>query len=438
MEQNAKVNIQNRTIFCKDNLDILEGINSECIDLIYLDPPFNTQKIFTAPIGSTASGASFVDIFKEEDIKDDWLQTIKEDNEKLYNFLSGIKNIDGKKSYNYCYLVYIAIRLIECHRILKDTGSIYLHCDSTMNHYLKIVLDCIFGEKNFRNEVVWDRMAGVKGNAKNQFPKSKDCIFFYSKNLNSLSFKRLYKPLSKNYIEKFYRYKDKEGRVYRKAGGGRPANYRYYLDQSKGVPLTDLWCDINNVQGSSKEHTGYPTQKPLKLLERIIKASSNEKDLVLDPFCGCATTCIAAEKLDRKWVGIDISIKAYELVKERIKKEVNPEQPSFSDDKEVNFQMEAPLRTDDGKDYIPKKWVYVISNVNEKDYYKVGIAKDWRARLNSYQTADSDRAYKIEHKLLTTKFRELEKYIHHKFNARHEWVKADLKEIIKEIDNYEK
>ena len=221
MVKKTKVNIQNRTIFCKDNLDILEGINSECID-IYLDPPFNTKKVFTAPINSHASGASFTDIFKEEDIKDDWLQTIKEDNEKLYNFLSGIKHIDGKKSYNYCYLVYIAIRLIECHRILKDTSSIYLHCDSTMSHYLKILLDCIFGEKNFRNEVVWDRMAGVKGNAKNQFPKSKDCIFFYSKNLNSLSFKGLYKPLSKNYIFIVIKIR-KEGST----GGGRPANYRF-------------------------------------------------------------------------------------------------------------------------------------------------------------------------------------------------------------------
>ncbi len=142
-------NIANRTIFCKDNIDILQGIDSESIDLIYLDPPFNKKKTFTAPIGSSAEGAAFKDIFKQEDVKSEWLQTIQEDKDNIFNLLEAVKNIEGKTSYNFCYLAYMAIRLIECHRVLKETGSLYLHCDSTMSHYLKLLLDCIFGEKEF-------------------------------------------------------------------------------------------------------------------------------------------------------------------------------------------------------------------------------------------------------------------------------------------------
>ena len=137
----SECNVSNRTIFCNDNLDIMRGINSECIDLIYLDPPFNKNKKFTAPIGSSAEGASFKDIFREEDLKDEWLQTIREDSPDLFHYLNGIKGVG--KPYNFAYLVYMAIRLIECHRALKETGSIYLHCDPTMSHYLKTVMDCI-------------------------------------------------------------------------------------------------------------------------------------------------------------------------------------------------------------------------------------------------------------------------------------------------------
>ena len=132
--------IKNRTIFCHDNLEILRGIDSDCVDLIYLDPPFNKKKVFTAPIGSNAEGASFSDIFREEDVKDDWLQDIKEDHYFIHNLLSTVKVIEGRASYNFCYLAYMAIRLIECQRVLKPTGSIYLHCDPTMSHYLKLII----------------------------------------------------------------------------------------------------------------------------------------------------------------------------------------------------------------------------------------------------------------------------------------------------------
>ena len=155
-----QANIKNRTIFCRDNLEVLQGIDSNCIDLIYIDPPFNKKKIFTAPIGSSAEGAEFRDIFREEDIKDEWIETIKQDQENVYSYLAGIKNYSNK--YNYCYLCYMAIRLIEMHRILKSTGSMYLHCDTTMSHYLKLLLDCIFGEQEFRNEIIWNTQFSKK------------------------------------------------------------------------------------------------------------------------------------------------------------------------------------------------------------------------------------------------------------------------------------
>ena len=161
-------NILNRTIFCHDNIDVLSGINTECIDLIYLDPPFNKKKIFSAPIGTTAEGASFKDIFTRQDVKEEWVQSIKEDYFSIHRLLEAVRDIEGRQSYNFCYLCYMAIRLIECHRILKDTGSLYLHCDPTMGHYLKLMLDCIFEEKNFRSEIIWNggSVSGYKSQKK--------------------------------------------------------------------------------------------------------------------------------------------------------------------------------------------------------------------------------------------------------------------------------
>ncbi|MGI9461124.1 MAG: DNA methyltransferase [Alphaproteobacteria bacterium] len=415
-------NLENRIIFCKDNLEILQGINSNCIDLIYLDPPFNKNKTFTAPIGSSAEGASFKDIFTEKDIKEEWVETIKEDNEKLFHFLNGIKNIEGKRSYNFCYLVYMAIRLIEMHRILKDTGSVYYHCDPKMSHYIKITMDCIFGEKNFRNEIIWWYDTG--GMAKSDFSRKHDTIFRYIKS-NKWVFNADTIKTEKNEKQK------QRFELAKKWGG----DSTYRLTDTKKYPHDVI--QIHAINPKAKERTKYPTQKPIALLELIIKVSSNEDDMVLDPFCGCATTCIAAEKLNRKWVGIDVSIKAYELVKERIKKEIKPEQPKFWDDKKINFFTSPPQRTDDGKNYIPKKWVYIISHKRDKKFFKVGIASDWKARLNSYQTADAERSYKIEYKLLTTKYRETEKHIHQKFDSKYEWVNGDLKDIIAEIENFQ-
>ena len=441
MQQNT---INNRSIFGNDNLEIIQGIDSNSIDLIYLDPPFNKKKIFTAPIGSSAEGASFSDIFRKEDVKDEWIQTIKEDQDKLYGFLNGIKNIEGKTSYNYCYLCYMAIRLIEFHRTLKSTGSIYLHCDPTMSHYLKLLLDCIFGEKNFRNEIIWHYEKWTAP-SKNSLQKNHDVIFFYSKEnsrYNVIYHKtdNLKDKYNKGYLigggegSKGLIIYDKENKKAQELANS--GNYIVRYEEQRGKPISDIW-DIPFINPMSKERTGYPTQKPLALLERIIKASSNEGDVVLDPFCGCATTCIAAEKLNRQWIGIDISVKAYDLVRKRLKKEVANPEDLFQHDNIVTYSQSTPQRTDQKQgENIHQKWVYVISNEQYPGEYKVGIAKDWKSRLNSYQTSDPNRNYKLEYKVLTPHFRELEKYIHDTFDNRHEWVQADLKKLIQAIDNY--
>ena len=188
----------------------------------------------------------------------------------------------------------------------------------------------------------------------------------------------------------------------------------------------------------SQEKVGYPTQKPLALLERIIKASSNEGDMVLDPFCGCATTCIAAERSGRQWIGIDVSHKAYDLVKERLDKEVARPDELQGFGEEVHLTAKLPTRTDIGAAVGETKHVYIISHQKWPGEFKVGVAKNVKARLNTYQTSDPDRAYKLEFSHETHLFRETEKHIHDTFENKHEWVTGDMEEIQREIVEFSK
>ena len=398
------------------------------MDLIYLDPPFNKNKTFTAPIGSSAEGASFKDYFREEDVKDERVETIKEDHIELYNFLNGVKSISNSKHYlyNYCYLCYMAIRLIEMRRILKDTGSVYFHCDPTMSHYIKIMMDTIFGEDNFRNEIVW-WYYNIAVTSKKFLGRKHDIIFWYSKDKNCyFDYDNMREPYSEN-------------SNWVKMGGY--SNDPRYSPNKKGKLMQDVW-QIPSINNMAKERTGYPTQKPLTLLERIIKSSSKENDVILDLFCGCATTCIASEKLNRKWIGIDISVKAYDLVRERLTEEVEGKfdfglsQTGNTHGIKVHFSTDSPKRTDRNKEDRLKKYVYVISHPKFEGYYKVGIAKDYKTRLNNYQTSDPDRAYKMEYFYLTPHFRETEKYIHNLFDNKFEWIKGNLKDIVQKIENY--
>ena len=294
------MNFKPNTIWQGDNLAIMCGMNSDCIDLIYLDPPFNSKANYAAPAGSKAAGAEFKDTWSLSDIDIEWVGLIEEDYPNLYVLLTAI----GSKS-DKSYLIYMARRLIEMKRILKPTGSIYLHCDPTMSHYLKLVMDMTFGRNNFRNEIVWHYTGG--GRSKKYFSRKHDSIFFYSKT----------PEYTFNLDEIRVPYKQTSG--YAK-GGIASKSGKHYTPNPVGTPVDDVW-DIPIINPLSKERTGYPTQKPLALLRRIIKASSNEGDVILDPFCGCATTCVAAHELKRQWVGIDVSPVTTRLVKQRIEEQ---------------------------------------------------------------------------------------------------------------------
>ncbi len=322
--------LKNRTIFCHDNLPILRGIDSESIDLIYLDPPFNKGKQFHAPIGTTAEGARFEDIWTPDSIKDEWHNEINDRFPDLYSYLDAVGKI-GSRSAKY-YLIYMAVRLMEMRRILKPTGSLYLHCDPTASHYLKLLMDTIFGHSNLRNEIVWC-YTGPGSPKMRQFNRKHDVIFWYVKG-KEWTFNR-----------SAIRVPHKGGKPHSggfkiKEGGVSIDNPKY---AQQGKILEDWWDGIAIAPRIKKEYQGYPTQKPLKLVERIVKASSNKGDMVLDPFCGCATACIAAEKLERDWVGIDISAKAYELVKDRLQREV----PIDLFRGEPTFRQDIPSRMDD-------------------------------------------------------------------------------------------
>ncbi|MDI9409839.1 MAG: DNA methyltransferase [Candidatus Pacebacteria bacterium] len=339
--------ILNRTVFCRDNIEVLRGMDSNSIDLIYLDPPFNKKRNFHAPIGSQAEGASFKDIWYEEDTKDEWIGLIADQLPVLHDYLQGIEKI-GDASNKY-YLVYMSIRLLELKRILKDTGSIYLHCDETMGHYLKLLMDCIFGDDFFRNEIIW-HYSGWNKRLKHSFESRHDKIYFYGKS-SKQQFNGYFHPLKskEDYVRlrKQKLHTDDDGRefVYSDGGGGK--RVKRYIDEvlATGIATDDLW-EIDKLNNSSKENTKYPTQKPLALLERIIAASSNEGDRILDPFCGCATTLIAAEKLHRQWIGIDISPKAFDLVKLRLGREVGDSQDLLKRQNALIFREDIPERTD--------------------------------------------------------------------------------------------
>ncbi|MCY4171753.1 MAG: DNA methyltransferase [Bacteroidetes bacterium] len=350
----------------------MRGINSQTVDLVYLDPPFNSKVNYAAPIGSAAAGAAFKDTWSLDDLDLEWIREIQFHEPSLYRVINAAMT-DSDKS----YLVYMAIRLLEMRRILKLTGSIYLHCDPTMSHYLKLVMDAIFGRMNFRNEIAWQRDAAGKGGKKKsgQWPRLHDALLLYSMS-DSWMFRQAFTELTHKQ-QKAYRYTEKEsGRLYKSVQLGNYSDIsishmkkeglihksssgklykKYYLDEAKST-VGSIWSDIPGfgVRTSAKERTGYPTQKPLALLSRIIEASTNTGDIVFDPFCGCATTCVAADALGREWIGIDISEKAYELVNIRLREnqgarfyEDGSKQSSILEN--VIHRKDIPQRTDLGK-----------------------------------------------------------------------------------------
>jgi site-specific DNA-methyltransferase (adenine-specific) len=292
------------TLYTNDNLYVLSGMNSESVDLIYLDPPFNTKRMYSAPVGSKAAGASFKDMWTWKDVDVHYLETLADQFPALTKYIASVGAVHSKPMM--AYLTYMSQRIIEMHRVLKETGSLYLHCDPAASHYLKSLLDSVFGKNNFRNEIVWCYRGG--GSPKNDFGRRHDTIFRYAKS-SKLTF-------NGNAVRVPYQ---AEG-INRKDDsmwGRHKGTDKVYKPHPLGK-IPEDWWQIDVLNANDPERTGYPTQKPLTLLRRIVLASSNEGDIVLDPFCGCATTCVAAQQLDRRWIGIDIEKQSVKILIERL------------------------------------------------------------------------------------------------------------------------
>jgi site-specific DNA-methyltransferase (adenine-specific) len=301
-------------LYFGDNLDIMKRMyyqehQKEFIDLIYIDPPFNSKRNYNVLFESVemtdtkAQKEAFADTWSNVSYVDT-LNEIQELDLNLYNFLNALDNINISKS-AISYLTTMSIRILYMYRLLKLTGSFYLHCDPTMSHYLKIVCDLIFGERNFRNEIVWSYRRWT-GSAK-AFMRMHDIILFYAKDKDILEFNVLYTPYTEKSLarKQFYHTRIKGDDIYETS-----------IDE-KGVKENDVW-NIQLLNSQSKERLGYPTQKPEALLDRIISASSNPGDVVADMFCGCGTTIASAQKLDRQWIGSDISHLAVKLITKRL------------------------------------------------------------------------------------------------------------------------
>ena len=311
--------IETNVLYYGDNLPILRKyIPDNSIDLIYLDPPFNSKAtyniLFKEPTGEPSKA-------QVEAFEDTWHWTIETEKTfqeivatapaNVVNLMNALREAIHENDMM-AYLTMMCIRLLELKRVLKETGSIYLHCDPTASHYLKIVMDAIFGIKNFRNEIVWHFKSSAP--PKLDFQRNHNIILRYSKSKNYI-YNTQYDPYSESTIRRFDKV-DEYGRRYKEVMK-RGKKFIVYM-KDKGQPADDVW-EYPIVIGTSKERLGYPTQKPEKLLERIIKASSNEGDIVLDPFCGCGTALVAAHRLNRRWIGIDITHLAISLMKWRLK-----------------------------------------------------------------------------------------------------------------------
>ena len=405
--------IKNRTLFHGDNLAMLRGLDSESIHLIATDPPFNKGRDFHATPDSLAAGASFQDRWTWDDDIKEWADQLLDDWPHVYYVIDG-----SRKSYGDdmgAFLCFMGVRLIEMWRVLRPDGSIYLHCDPTASHYLKELMDAVFDKKNFQNEIVWKRSAGQKGSQyeSRKFGSEHDVILFYCKNAGKYTFnipKKQIDLTEEERVRKFpkqdpdgRRWKDDSHHIWRTPGMGARENLCYtwrgfknrsiagwrmtkrkledeyqkgnieiveksngakklrrkvYEDDYAGENMGDLWTDIPNLT-VGKEKVGYPTQKPVELYLRMIEASSNPDEMVLDPFCGCATTLVAAEKLRREWIGMDIWDEAHHVVIERLKNECFLEGPDnkrrdiIMSEGTITYRNVPPRRTDDAEVAVP-------------------------------------------------------------------------------------
>lgn len=314
------IDLKNRTLYFGDNLNILENIPDDVFDLIYLDPPFNSNRNYNVlfkegKIDSSAQIHAFEDTWEWTDDTVRLFERLTQDkNPEIALLINSLTEFIGHNSMM-AYLVNMTARLIPLRRVLKSTGSIYLHCDPTASHYLKIIMDVIFDKENFRNEIIWHKNSG--GIGRTAFSKRHDTILFYSKSNNYFYDGKAIGELREQERGTFGGYfgKDEDGREYREVRKAGKV-YKYYMDEPRNPE--DVWEVSQIPERDTTERLGYPTQKPEALLERIIKASSKEGDWILDPFCGCGTAVAVAERLKRNWVGIDISMLAINVIAKRM------------------------------------------------------------------------------------------------------------------------
>ncbi|MCX7017016.1 MAG: DNA methyltransferase [Candidatus Sumerlaeota bacterium] len=351
------------SLYYGDNLDVLRRhVADESVDLVYLDPPFNSNQsynvLFAEQNGSRAASQikAFEDTWRWDQAAAAAYYEVVEAGGRVSETMQAFRKILGENDMM-AYMAMMAPRVLELRRVMKETSSLYLHCDPTASHYLKILLDGVFGVENYRNEISW-RRSNPKSLGKINFANCRDVILRYSKS-RDCTFNGIFGAHDPAYVEKAYKHVDDQGRRYRllpllnpnddrpnltyeflgvsrvwrwtrermqkayedgsivQLKPGAVPQYKLYLEESKGRTITNDWNDI--PQASGKESLGYPTQKPEALLERIIRASSNEGDLVLDPFCGCGTAVAVAQRLNRRWIGIDITNLAITLIKSRMK-----------------------------------------------------------------------------------------------------------------------
>ncbi|TPK10081.1 DNA methyltransferase [Mesorhizobium sp. B2-5-7] len=358
-----------------DNLDVLRSMPAESIDLIYLDPPFNSNANYNVLYGTKHGGASKA---QSHAFEDTWtwgrdaqraLDETAERHLEAGSLLDAFQKVFGNSNMM-AYLAMMTVRLIEMRRVLNPTGTLYLHCDPTASHYLKIILDAIFGSGGYINEISWRRTTAkadyVQGAT--HFPRVRDIILRYAKDPKERqTFNQQFTEYDQEYLASKYRHLDKDGRLYRLdnltgPGGAAKGNAHYevmgikrywryskekmdqliaegriiqtkpgmvpqfkrYLDEMPGVPVSDDWDNIRPINSQAQERLGYSTQKPLALLKRIIQSSSNEGDIILDPFCGCGTAIEAAQNLNRRWIGIDVTYLAIHVIEGRLLKAFGP------------------------------------------------------------------------------------------------------------------
>lgn len=363
-------------LYYGDNLDVLRRhVKDESVDLVYLDPPFNSNAtynvLFAEQSGERAAAQikAFEDTWRWDQEAARQYEEVVETGGQVSRVLQAFRTILGESNMM-AYLAMMAPRLVELRRVLKPTGSIYLHCDPTASHYLKLLMDAVFGPQNFLNEIIWKRTT-AHSSAKRYAPIHDTLLYYGCSRKPTWNEPR--QPYEQEYLDHYYKYDDGDGRLYWRAdlcaagtrnglsgqawrgfdvaakgmhwkftverldeldaegriywpkGGQGWPQYKRYRDELKGKALPDIWTDVDRINPVGGERLGYPTQKPEALLERIVEASSNPDDLILDPFCGCGTTIAACQKLDRRWIGIDITHLAITLIKSRIRDQFGPE-----------------------------------------------------------------------------------------------------------------